>query len=175
MRFILIDKITELEPGSHAVGVKNPAMAEDYFADHFPGFPVVPGVLLVEAMAQLAGRLITYTVRAETGEVVLPVLLGVSNAKFRRFVRPGDTVVVRVELTAMTDGAGRCKGTAQVDGQTMTTAEVTLGYQSGGDNVIPESARQDLERWAENVNRALLREHWPRLQALGKGKGTGAE
>lgn len=159
MRFLLIDRILELEPGRHAVGVKNPTLSEDYFADHFPGFPVVPGVLLVEAMAQLAGRLIAYTVRAESGEVVLPVLLGVTNARFRRFVRPGDAVIIRADLLQLTDGGGRCRAQARVGEQLVAGAEVMLGFDSGqGAGVIPPPARRRLHEWADEVNRNLLGE-----------------
>ncbi|MGH9393617.1 MAG: 3-hydroxyacyl-ACP dehydratase FabZ family protein [Terriglobales bacterium] len=157
MRYLLLDRITELVPGAHAVGTKCAAMSEDYFADHFPGFPVVPGALIVEAIAQLAGRLISYSVRAEGGASVLPVLLTVQNARFRRFVRPGDQMVIRAELIGLTEGAGRCKGTVKVGDAVVASAEVMLGYQSGdGEGVIPPEARAALDLWAEQVNRALL-------------------
>ncbi|HXE30637.1 MAG TPA: 3-hydroxyacyl-ACP dehydratase FabZ family protein [Terriglobales bacterium] len=157
MRYLLLDRIVEMKPGAYAVGHKCAAMTEDYFADHFPGFPVVPGVLIVEAMAQLAGRLITYSVLAETGDKVLPVLLGIQNARFRRFVRPGDTMVIRAELTAMVDGAGRCKGAVKVNDTLVATAELMLGYDTGqGAGVIPPQARPHLEVWAEQVNRNLF-------------------
>jgi len=165
VRFLLIDRILELVPGQYAIGVKHPAMSEDYFADHFPGFPVVPGVLLVEAMAQLSGRLITYSVAAEAAKrpggeseaKVLPVLLTVNNAKFRRFVRPGDSVLIRSELLALSEDAGRCKAVATVNDVTVASAELMLGFEAGGGStIIPPEARARIASWAEEVNRALL-------------------
>lgn len=162
MRYLLLDRIVELQPGSHAVGHKCAALSEDYFADHFPGFPVVPGVLQVESMAQLAGRLITYTVLQQSGETVLPVLLTIQNARFRHFVKPGDQMVIRAELIALTEGAGRCKATVRVGEAVTATAELMLGYDTGGgDSVIPAAAKEELQRWAAGVNRTLLGELAP--------------
>src|SRR5438477_12496021 len=95
MRFILIDKIDRLEPGRLAEGHKQIAADEDYFRDHFPGYPIVPGVLILESLAQLGGRLVEASVRETSGRRVLPMLAKFEHAKLVRQVRPGD----RLELT----------------------------------------------------------------------------
>lgn len=157
MRFLLLDRILEMVPGQYAVAVRNPTMTEDYFADHFPGFPVVPGVLLVESMAQLSGRLISFTVKEQSGRTVLPVLLTIGNARFKHFVRPGDSVVIRSELIGLTEDAGRCKATVKVGERVVANAEVMLGFDAeGSSNVIPAEARRRLHEWADEVNRILL-------------------
>ena len=91
--------------------------------------------------------------------MVLPVLLGINQARFRRFVRPGDAVVIRSELLQLTDGAGRCKAEATVGEQRVASAEVMLGFDTGsGAGVIPAASQARLEQWAEEVNRNLLGE-----------------
>lgn len=94
MRFIFIDKILELEKGKRALMVKNVSNSEDYFTHHFPDFPVMPGALMLEAVDQAAGLLISYSMNFEG----LAVLKRVSNAKFRGVLRPGDQLVMEIML-----------------------------------------------------------------------------
>src|SRR5438132_6848228 len=117
MRFILIDKIDRLEPGKSADGHKLIAHDEDYFRDHFPGYPLVPGVLVLESLAQLGGRLVEASVREASGRRVLPMLAKFEHAKLVRQVRPGDRLDLSVEIVAIGDDAARATGTARVGGK----------------------------------------------------------
>jgi 3-hydroxyacyl-[acyl-carrier-protein] dehydratase len=99
MRFLFVDKILELEKGKRALMVKNVSNSEDYFTHHFPDFPVMPGALMLEALEQAAGILISYSLDFKA----LAVLAQVNNAKFRSVIRPGDQLLMEVvcrELTA---------------------------------------------------------------------------
>lgn len=100
MRFLLVDAILELEPGVSAVGLKNVAMAEEYFADHFPERPVMPGALILEALVQLAD----WVIRDASDFAHLGMACGFDRIKFRRMVRPGDQLRLEVKL-AGSDGA----------------------------------------------------------------------
>ena len=123
------------------------ASSEDYFNEHFPDFPVVPGVLQVEALAQLSGKLIEVTVCDQEGRWVWPILSIVRKAKFRRFVRPGDVIELRSEITQLREESAVCKVSALVDGQRTTTAEIVFVFSP--DNLASDDAQkllEDLER-----------------------------
>src|SRR5205823_3177261 len=124
MRFILIDKIDRLEPGKSADGHKLIAHDEDYFRDHFPGYPIVPGVLVLESLAQLGGRLVEASVREASGRRVLPMLVKFERAKLVGQVRPGDRLDLTVEIIAIGDDAATAKGTALVSGKRVAAAEI---------------------------------------------------
>ena len=98
--FLLVDRILELEP-DRIVGIKNVTTNEPFFVGHFPDFPVMPGVLIVEAMAQVAGVLVLKEMPDRASKVVL--LAGIDNAKFRRPVRPGDQLRIDATFTALKD------------------------------------------------------------------------
>ena len=161
MRFILIDRIDRLEPGVRADGYKQIAADEDYFADHFPGKPVVPGVLVLESLAQLGGRLVEASVASTDGRRVLPMLGKVDQAKFIRPVRPGDRLDLSVELTGLSRAAARVSATAQVGGTRVATAEIIYAL------IDPESAQAGMDpdqaatlaRWSDaEIGRASCRE-----------------
>ena len=100
MRFLMIDRILSIEPGVKAEGLKNVSLTEDFFTDHFPNYPVMPGVLIVESMAHLSALLLEETLELRGGGAVgvKPALSIIKNAKFRTFVRPGDQLLLESKL-----------------------------------------------------------------------------
>lgn len=120
MKFVLLDRIVTLEPGKRIVARKALSLAEEYLADHFPTFPVMPGVLMIEAMTQAAGWLL----QATCGFVYSRVELAEArNVTYKNFVRPGEVLEVEVTVRQIGpdhsefDGAGRCNGQEMVRGR----------------------------------------------------------
>ncbi|OPJ56065.1 3-hydroxyacyl-ACP dehydratase FabZ [Alkalithermobacter paradoxus] len=109
--FLLVDKILELEPGKRAVGIKNVTVNEPFFQGHFPEYPLMPGVLIVEAMAQV-GAISIMSLDEYKGK--LGVFTGIDGVRFRKEVRPGDVLRMEVELTAMRRGIGKAEGKAYI-------------------------------------------------------------
>ncbi|WP_018923090.1 3-hydroxyacyl-ACP dehydratase FabZ [Salsuginibacillus kocurii] len=121
--FLLIDRVEELEEGKRAVARKNVTANEEYFNGHFPEYPVMPGVLIVEAMAQTGAVAI---LSQEENKGKLAFFAGIDSCRFKREVKPGDTLVLEMELTKVRRGIGKGKGTATVDGELAVEAELTF-------------------------------------------------
>jgi 3-hydroxyacyl-[acyl-carrier-protein] dehydratase len=120
--FLMIDKVVDIVPNLSAVGIKNVSINEPYFAGHFPQRPVMPGVLIIEAMAQTAAVLVVQTLGREA-EGKLVYFMSVENARFRRPVTPGDTLHVRVTKQRNRGTVWKFAGEALVEGR--LTAEAT--------------------------------------------------
>jgi 3-hydroxyacyl-[acyl-carrier-protein] dehydratase len=120
---LLIDRVDELDPGKKAVGYKNVTMNEQIFQGHYPGMPVMPGVLMVEALAQL-GAVAILSLDEYKGKK--PILGSIKNAKFRRMVVPGDVLKLEVELVKIKGPAGIGKALATVNGEKAVEAEITF-------------------------------------------------
>src|ERR1700678_4053219 len=123
MRFVLIDRIVELNTGKSMVAVKNLSMAEEYLADHFPGFPVMPGVLMLEAMTQAGAWLIR---ASEDFAHSVVTLKEARNVKYANFVRPGQMLTVTAEVLGQDDRETKLKAQGTVDGQTVVSARLVL-------------------------------------------------
>ena len=126
--FLLIDTIEELEPGVKAVGRKCVSYNEPYFVGHFPKEPVIPGILMIEAMAQ-AGAVAILSKPENKGKTAY--FAGISNAKFKQKVLPGDVLTLELEIIKEKGPIGIGRGTARVDGKIAASAELTFAIGNG--------------------------------------------
>ena len=126
--FLLVDRVTELEPGVRATGLKQVTINEWFFQGHFPGRPVMPGVLIVEALAQV-GAVALLSRPQFAGKIAF--FAGIDGMRFRRVVTPGDTLTLTVELTRMRSRVGKGRGEARVDGQLAAEGEFTFAVGDG--------------------------------------------
>jgi 3-hydroxyacyl-[acyl-carrier-protein] dehydratase len=122
--FLLIDRVTEFKPGESLVGIKNVTYNEPFFQGHFPQRPVMPGVLILEAMAQATGLLAFRTMERTAERQSLYFLVGMDKARFKRPVEPGDQLILRARLLRSKRGIWVFDCDASVDGKIVATAEI---------------------------------------------------
>jgi len=121
--FLLVDKIVEIEQGKRIVGIKNVTMNEPFFQGHFPGFPVMPGVLIIEAMAQVAA-IMAYLTAGDSANSKVSYFMAIDNARFRKPVKPGDTLRIEIETIFNKRGIWSVAGKAYVDETLVTEADL---------------------------------------------------
>lgn len=125
--FLLVDRIVELEHGKRCVGIKNVSINEPFFPGHFPGHPVMPGVLIVEAMAQVAG-IMAYLASDEETRKKVSYFIAIDSAKFRKPVVPGDQLRIEISTTLNRRGIWGVDGKAFVDGKLVTEASLKATF-----------------------------------------------
>ncbi|HEV2326184.1 MAG TPA: 3-hydroxyacyl-ACP dehydratase FabZ [Terracidiphilus sp.] len=142
--FLLIDRVVEFERARRVVAIKNVTINEPFFQGHFPGYPIMPGVLVVEAMAQAGGIILMHELPDRAEKLV--VFTGIERAKFRRPVIPGDQLRIEIDVLSFRTRAGRIAGRALVEGKLACEATLTCQVvprqreKSSGSNPAPEGA-----------------------------------
>lgn len=130
---ILIDRVLELEPGKHVVALKNVTINEPFFCGHFPGFPVMPGVLIIESLAQAAAVLTYVTLGSKHGDGTIFYFAGIDAARFKRPVIPGDQLRLEVSIDRIKRGVGKFIGRALVDGNVAAECEMMCAHRKIGE------------------------------------------
>ena len=138
MRFLLVDRILELERGRRAVGIKNVTMSEDFLAYHFPEMPIMPGMPIVEALVQLAD----WVIREESDFQQMGLAIAFERQKFRRLVRPGDQLYLEVEIASRDGATAEVKGRARCRETLVTAVDFTLGLEPLASQIDPGEARR---------------------------------
>lgn len=152
MRFFLIDKITHWEVGRDAEAVKNIALSEDFFADHFPRRPVMPGVLILEGMAQLAGLLLEASLTQEYGKEAKAVLSVLERTKFREMAKPGDALRYRAEVISVNETGGKAAVQARCADRLITSTEMLFAFHYIDDPKLEEKRSELMRLWMRDLS-----------------------
>ncbi len=156
MRWLLLHTIRELVPGERIVGTARTDFPDELFGDHFPGFHVTPGVLLVEMCAQLCGKLIEASVVEERKHWVYPILSIVRESKFRAFVPPNTEVELRAQISSLRPESAECRASVHIGKKRHANMRLVFVFDPDGK---PPSIEVDLEAW-ERDNFAQLGSPW---------------
>ncbi|MFC1745613.1 3-hydroxyacyl-ACP dehydratase FabZ family protein [Candidatus Riflebacteria bacterium] len=153
MRFFLIDKITHWDIGKEAAAIKNVSLSEDFFSDHFPRRPIMPGMLIIEGMAQLSGLLLEESLKAQSGESVKAVITIMERIKFREMVRPGTTLTYKVNIVSLNSAGGKVAVIACNGERLVLETKLSFGFKRLEDGML-DARREDLLRiWRQEKSR----------------------
>ena len=122
--FLLVDRVLSCQPGKDIIALKNVTINEPFFAGHFPHHPIMPGVLIIEALAQAAGILTLKTMDAKTNNDSIYYFVGIDEARFKKPVQAGDLLMLKVEILRQIKGVWKYSAKAEVDGQLVTEAKL---------------------------------------------------
>ena len=147
MRYVLLDRITSLDPPELARGIKCVSLSDDIFEHHFPGHPIMPGALVLEALAQLGGVLVEATMRAKGRHDLHALLTMVDKARFRKMVRPGDRLELEAHGMVCTEDGGRVRAVANLDGDIATEAQLTFAFATVTHPALIARRKEVLNVW----------------------------
>ena len=150
MRFFLIDRIVDWQVGTSAEAVKNIALSEDFFDDHFPRRPVMPGVLIIEGMAQLSGLLLEASLQKAYGKSAKAILTILGKAKFRDMVKPGETLHYQTRMVSLNELSGKVEVGAYREKKLITSTEMIFSFKSVADSKLDEKRSALLQMWLGN-------------------------
>lgn len=151
MRYYFIDKVTEYVPGETARGVKNVTLSDDVLHDHFPDYPIMPGALIVEAMAQLGGFLLEMSLNEAGRPLRRAILAQINNAKFHDMARPGDQIGIHVRLESTIEGAAQVEAEARVGDKRISRATLTFVLREIPSERVHEQRRYIYKLWTESL------------------------
>jgi 3-hydroxyacyl-[acyl-carrier-protein] dehydratase len=147
MRFFLIDRITSWQIGTAAEATKNVALSEDFFDDHFPRRPLMPGVLMIEGLAQLAGLLLEASLESPSAGQAKAILTVLERTKFRELVRPGDTLIYRAEVMSVNELGGKVTARATCGGRLVVTTGMVFAFKYLDDPQLDARRAELLRTW----------------------------
>ena len=151
MRFLLVDAILEWEPGKQALGVKNVSLSEDFFDDHFPLKPIMPGVLIIEGMAQLSGLLLEESMK-KSGRKLKALMSMVEKAKFRNPVYPGVQILYACNITQINEFGGKVQASASVAGEIVAECALLFSFHEFGNPTQDAVRERILDTWLANAD-----------------------
>lgn len=151
MRFLLVDSILEWEPGKQAKGIKNVSLSEDFFDDHFPLKPIMPGALIVEGMAQLSGLLLEESMKRQTGKTLKALMSLMEKVKFRHPVYPGAQILYTCAILQMNEFGGKISASASVNNTITTECTLLFSFHQFGNPTQNAIRERILETWLANA------------------------
>ncbi len=151
MRFLLIDKITSWEAGKSATAIKNVALSEDFFEEHFPGRPIMPGTLILEGMAQLGGLLLEEAIRQPDRKPIKAVLSIVERAKFRSPVGPGDQLEYSVSIVSINESGGKIDAKAACQGKAAADCRLVFAFHEFANERLEQLQQEVVSLWMRDL------------------------
>lgn len=147
MRFFLIDRITRWDVGVAGEATKNIALSEDFFDDHFPRRPIMPGVLILEGMAQLSGLLLEASLAARYGKDAKCILTILDKTKFREFIKPGDSLTYRSQILSLNETAGKVHVEALLADRVVTSTDMVFTFKYVDDPKLSQKRQALMDIW----------------------------